>query len=752
MSMEFFQELKRRNVFRVGAAYAVTAWLLAQVADLVRENFSVPETAVQWLLLALLAGFPVALVLAWLYELTPEGVRKEKDVDRSRPDYRQRGKKLDRAIIVILIAALSYFVWESRFSPDPAAEPGIQAPPVAELPEDDIRSIAVLPFENFSADPSDSYFADGLADTLLHKLAQIGDLKVIARNSSFQFKGSNRDIREIGKILDVSTVLEGSVQRQGQQVRIIAQLINASDGAHLWSQSFDDRMSNIFSLQDRIAEAIVEQLQVTISDKELERVLRDSTDSPEAYDLFMLATADNPDYDTRTEASEETYLPIQLLKKAVEVDPEFALAWAELSKQYNSLAWATESNMEFQRYIEKGKEAATRALEIDPELDQAHVAMGFIVWRERNVIAAMESYRRALELNPNNAGAMAGLGLAVLRDDPEEAYRLFNRVGELNPAARMTWRQKSFALLAMNQPDEAVSALEQGILKHPDEYLFYSDLAEISQSMHGRPDRAAEILSDYLRLNGNSLNASVEIGSYWTDVGDQARAEAWARHVEEDYGPSDRLNRLYRRIEAVNGNIVTDDTATMTEIQGARSLGQMVRLATFCLQSGDHACVIEWSDRIATEYERLVEQGSNFEALGRLTAILRGAALYGSGQIDAGAAILEPLIEPLKELPATTVGFASAGRGYTLAGVYSIQGRLDDALGELEKTLEFPDGGFISRDQMGLPPEHSLLLANLRGDPGFQAWLERFEARRSAAHDRMTEMESNGQIITPDQL
>ena len=232
---DFFGELKRRKVYRVAIAYVVVAWVGLQFFDLVLENLNAPDWAMQSIMAVVAIGFPVVLVLAWAFDITPDGIK-------ATPG---RNRAFGALIAVVSLAALGFAAWTFMggyevvtVSPDATSAEEIRA----------IDSIAVLPFESFSENQSDEYFADGLADTLLHKLAQLPDLKVIARNSSFQFKGTNKDAREIGTILDVAALLEGSVQRQGDQVRIIAQLIDTADGAHLWSGTFDDTMQNIFEL------------------------------------------------------------------------------------------------------------------------------------------------------------------------------------------------------------------------------------------------------------------------------------------------------------------------------------------------------------------------------------------------------------------------------------------------------------------------------------------------------------------------
>ncbi|HET6563930.1 MAG TPA: hypothetical protein VFG52_00845, partial [Xanthomonadales bacterium] len=271
--LSFLEELKRRNVVRVGVVYLIAAWLLAQVADLMLENFNAPEWVIQSILVVLIIGFPIALIFAWAFELTPEGIKKEKDVDRSQSITPQTGRKLDFMIIGILAIALAYFIWESRFesteSDMPAtstvipAQSGIQEPSSeaivasAESPaiaaEASAKSIAVLPFVNMSSDPEQEYFSDGISEEILNSLAKVKELKVAGRTSSFAFKGENQDLRQVGETLGVANILEGSVRKSGNKVRITAQLIQVDDGFHLWSESYDRELTDVFAIQDEIS-------------------------------------------------------------------------------------------------------------------------------------------------------------------------------------------------------------------------------------------------------------------------------------------------------------------------------------------------------------------------------------------------------------------------------------------------------------------------------------------------------------------
>jgi TolB-like protein len=301
---ELFEELKRRNVFRVGVAYLVTAWIVAQVAELLVEAFEAPPWALKLFLGVLALGLLIAVVVAWVYELTPEGIKREVEVDRSESVVRHTGRKLDRLIIVALVIALGYFIWESRFrddrergSPDAqvAAEesgeragPGEPAVPEKQTPAAPApQSVAVLPFVPLSSGADDEFFADGLTEEILNALAQLPELLVTARTSAFHFKGRDIPVPEIAATLGVAHVVEGSVRRSGDRIRVTAQLIRAEDGFHLWSENYDREMADTFSVQDDIARNIAEALDVVLDDDKRGRMREAGVQDVEAFVAYQ---------------------------------------------------------------------------------------------------------------------------------------------------------------------------------------------------------------------------------------------------------------------------------------------------------------------------------------------------------------------------------------------------------------------------------------------------------------------------------
>lgn len=338
--MSLFNELKRRNVVRVGVAYAVIGWFVAQVAEFAFENFGAPDWVLKTVVVLLLLGLPLALFFAWAFEITPEGVKREEDVDRSQSITPSTGRKLDFVIIAALVVALSYFVWERQADIEPSAiadqtttnrtdvEPAADDAPAS---GPNVRSIAVLPFVNMSSDEDQEWFSDGLTEEILNALARTPDLLVTARTSSFKFKGSQEDIPTIAKALGVAHILEGSVRRDRDRLRVTAQLIRAADGFHLWSQNYDRKPEDIISLQEEVAIAIATALQTAMDPDALASMVSAGTRSVPAYNAYLQGLA----YAVSTLSTGDVYVFLsarEAFERAIELDPGFALAYWELAR------------------------------------------------------------------------------------------------------------------------------------------------------------------------------------------------------------------------------------------------------------------------------------------------------------------------------------------------------------------------------------------------------------------------------------
>jgi TolB-like protein/tetratricopeptide (TPR) repeat protein len=395
--MSLFEELKRRKVFKVGVGYLVVAWLIVQVASIGFPAFDAPPWALRVFILVLLLGFPISLLFAWAFDVTPEGVK----ADRA-----QTGNKRFLLVTVVLIALA--FAWYFKGQPTvrdeaprlaagtSAASPTPEAPkPRAAISK---KSIAVLPFTDLSPGKDQEYFSDGISEEILNALAQVKDLKVAGRTSSFHFKGRNDDLRAIGEALGVAHILEGSVRKQGNKVRITAQLIQVEDGFHLWSESFDGDLSDVFELQERIARSITDKLQVILIEGQGKQLVAAPTQDIEAYTLYLQATQifNRRDGTRWPEA-------IGQLEQALRLDPKFARAHSRLAALQ-----ALAGNYYPEREATASAAAenhARQAMALDPTMAEPWAALGALNTRHRRFVEAMEASDRALQLDPGDVTA-----------------------------------------------------------------------------------------------------------------------------------------------------------------------------------------------------------------------------------------------------------------------------------------------------------------------------------------------------------
>lgn len=433
----FWRELKRRNVLRAAALYAGGAWALSQGVSQLTPAIDLPDLATRWFLVAALIGLPFWLAFAWFYEWTPQGLKRESEVVADASITRSTGRKLDRAIIVVLAIAVvllltNTLVWKKGT--------GLQDEAASVIPT---KSIAVLPFEDLSPGHDHGYFSAGLAEELLNALAKVQGLKVAGRASSFYYGNRNADLRTIGKALDVANVLEGSVRTQNDVVRISVQLIRTSDGFEVWSQSYDGNLGNIFDLQERIARAITDHLQVVLTGSEQARLVPVATTSAEAYADFVTAQ-------TLVNKRVGDSLPraIGLLQKATTLDPKFARAWSKMAVAYAVLPQYVSGDWNASWKISDA--AAHRALVLDPGDAEAYAALSYNQFSQRHYVAMVEPMQRALELAPDDsavsywaANELAAMGRtrdaearidAVLANDSANTLLLFYK-------SMLRWRQ-----------------------------------------------------------------------------------------------------------------------------------------------------------------------------------------------------------------------------------------------------------------------------------------------------------------------
>jgi TolB-like protein len=440
----FFAELKRRHVYRVAIAYAVGAWLLIQITTQVLPFFEIPNWAVRLVVLLLIIGFPVALVLAWAFDLTPEGIKRTNDLGSNEYAPRWSARKFVAVIVTIAMAAAALLTFQLVRSRSTSPLPITAASALAE------KSIAVLPLRNEGGGPDDDYFSDGLSEELIAALAQIKGLKVIGRSSSFRFKDHKEDSKTIGEKLGVSTLLEGTVRKQGDRVRIVAELVNAADGSQLWSQTFDRELKDIFAVQTQIADAVASSLELTFLNARDSSRRNGATKNVEAYNAYLQGHF----YFVRR--SLEDYLKaVTFFDQAIRLDPEYALAYAERSE-----AWSWIGDLKSEEQKEAWSKAAgdgERAVTIQPQLAEAHAALGwvrfFIEWK---FTEGVNELRRAQQLAPWNPTANDLLArVMVYLGQFDEAEKLARQAIERDPLAYQARTSLARLLFVQGKLDEA---------------------------------------------------------------------------------------------------------------------------------------------------------------------------------------------------------------------------------------------------------------------------------------------------------
>ena len=471
--MSFLDELKRRNVIRVGIAYAVSAWVLLQMLDVIGEILELPAWGGKVILVILATGFFVTLFAAWAFELTPEGIKRESEVDRSQSITSQTGRKLNVLIFALMALAITYLLVDKFVLVPRLAEQELAATKALVLPAEstvvqsiDRLSIAVLPFENRSAREQDQFFTDGIHDDLLTSIARIGSMKVISRTSVMEYRGTTKKIPEIAAELGVANILEGGIQRSGEQVRINVQLIDAQTDEHLWAETFDRKLTaeNLFAIQSEISTRIAEALQATLSPAEEQRLRQMPTANLDAYDAYLRGRQLMA---TRVVANLRQ--SVEEFRRAVELDPEFALAWVGLADSLDlaaNYADAPEAETIAQR-----EDAVARALALDPGLGEAYASLANIHEYYDRDDDMEQAFRKAIELSPNYATAYHWYSVALILQPlrSRERLNLLLKAAELDPRSMII----GISLAGEYMHQGLLSRAEQQALKMTELYAHF---------------------------------------------------------------------------------------------------------------------------------------------------------------------------------------------------------------------------------------------------------------------------------------
>ena len=717
----FFSELRRRNVLRLAATYALVAWILIEAGSVLLPTFGVPEWFFRAYVIVIFVGFVASLVLAWVFEITPDGVKLDSEVDRKAQPKRDRSRS--NAVIIALLAlalgvSITFNVTGIRSQHEEALATGAV-----------MDSIAVLPFTSRSSDPDNLYFADGIHDDLLARLADIGSLRVISRTSVNEYRDTTKNLREIGAELGVDTVVEGAVQRVGSQVRITVQLINAQTDEHIWAEAYDRELtvSNLFHIQSDISSQIATALSAALSPEEEIRLAVVPTESLEALSLYTAARNNLylRRFDTLLEAREQ-------FERAIEIDPNYAQAHAGLAETV--LVTLTNHNaIPLEEATTIAENAVARALEIDDQLAEAHAVQGLLEFSRHKVdktgdahLRAAAAYERAIALNPNLANAYVWYATVhETQGDLQAAIDLLTTAMEIDPLGRIPYLNLPNFYSMLGKQDKAIQLLLKSIAIFPDWPSPYESMAEHLMSL-GRLDEAlawshaAAAMTDDPMVGKDSVRVYIEFGESEKIKGFTSRfpqdhpiypiGEGFTRFMENDFEGTIEALAQFDELPEAQGQIAFP----------------LIAIAAAILEDYDMAreYLIRANPMLASDTNINVTR-YNYEA-----AILLAFVNRNLGREREASELLSQAWNVIQDMPR----FGIAGYGISDVHVLAVQGRKDAALDALRDAI---DGGFVSLMSFEIwTLDQDILIDNLRDDP-------RFEAMRDELHGLIEAMREN---------
>jgi TolB-like protein/tetratricopeptide (TPR) repeat protein len=508
----FFTELKRRNVYKVAVAYAVVAWLLMQIASQIFPFFEIPNWAVRFVVLAIIIGFPIALILAWAFELTPEGVKRTEVADAAH----ERSRGAVWIYVVAIGAALSVGLFVLGHYMAPNKQSGL-----AELPG---KSLAVLPFANLSGNPENAYFAAGIQDEIITRLAKIGQLKVVSCLTTQRFKSAPDDLPAIARQLGVANVLQGSVQRTADAVRVNVQLVKAETDTHLWADTFDRKLTDVFQIESDIAKTIAEKLQAKLTGSEERAISVKPTANVEAHQLYLKGR-----YIWNRRTAENLKKALNYFEEAAQKDPDYALAYVGIADACG--LFPVYGAGAPQEYLPRAKGAAEKALALDDSLAEAHASMGLVHYCYFNGMESAKEFERAIELNPNYATAHHWYGrlTLVMLGQLDRAMAEAKRAYELDPVSSIIHSDLGGVNVAARRYDEAIRQLRGTVEIDPDFFWAYRWLGMA------------------LELKGDT-QAAIAAYKKAFELNDDPAGLAFIAHAEAAMGHQDEARKLLTQL------------------------------------------------------------------------------------------------------------------------------------------------------------------------------------------------------------
>ena len=677
--MKFFAELRRRNVYKVAVAYAVIGWLLVQVTTQVFPIFEIPNWALRLIVLAIIIGFPIALVLAWAFELTPEGIKRTEDVDLAQ--LRTKSRTWIYIVVVGAIVSIGLF-FLGRYMVGSRTTPRLsETATVSTIPQ---KSIAVLPFENLSDDKNAAYFADGIQDEILTKLASIADLKVISRTSTAKYKSKPEDLKTVSQQLGVATVLEGSVQKANDKVRVNVQLIDARADSHLWAKSYDRDIKDVFAVESEVAQEIADSLQAKLSPAEATKLATAPTKDTAAYDLFLKGEFEQrvANSTLRPESFDQATV---WYKEAIALDPNFALAIAQLAICRLRRHWLTDPLSEAE-LMEAGR-LAKQALTLAPDLAEAHVALGlFYYYGFRDYEPALTEFRRAIELQPNNALALSFVAFVHRRQGKwDRTLEELKRSIDLNPRDPYTMGGLAETYVFLRMWKQAEDAARRALTIDPHEATSMRMLLLSSLNRTGNAQEPLRLLAtfppdDLLLPNTGMFDMVIGTRGQTFVLGRDFNAALKACET----GTVARTNEWQRFAAKAGIRVLAGDVP------------------------GAHADAEKAREPLET---RLREQPNDFRSLRALSWVYLA--------LGRKAKAINIARHTLDLLPPEKDAVLGSGNLAALAQIQAQTGAATEAVQNLKKLLSIPAGETISIARLKIDP----VWDPIRNDPGFQELL-----------------------------
>jgi TolB-like protein/Flp pilus assembly protein TadD len=681
----FFAELKRRNVYKVAVAYAVVSWLLIQIATQVFPFLEIPNWIVRLVIALVAIGFPIALVIAWAFEATPEGIKRTETADAMLV---ARGQRRHAWIYVVVIgAAISVALFFlGRYTA--GNKTAVTVPN-----ELSAKSIAVLPFENLSRDPENAYFADGIQDEILSTIGKIGDLKVISRTSSAKYKSRPENLRQVAAELGVAAVLEGSVQKAGDRARIIVQLIDAQNDTHLWSETYDRDLKDIFSVESEVAQKIADSLKAKLTAEAAQSLEQVPTRNVEAYNLYLKAgyyvreaTSGNGD------AAVVLPKALELYAQAIAKDPSFALAWAQVSYVHSWMHWFSIDDSPEQ--MRSAEDAARRAIALNPVLPEAHVALGYAAyWGKRDYTTALSEFEQARNVLPNNSTVAIAIGSVYRRlGKLQMALDEFYRAAALDPRDPSVIDEAGTTAAALRHYSEALRLFDRSLAIQPSYWSVLCDAALVYVLSDGRIDKAKEGLAQ--------IPAGIDPQGQGRFT--RFKVAMWSRDFQAalkvlDSAPDWLLNNPGHRPVATSVLRARALEACGQTHEAHAAYERAVPILRAAINSGTAESSIHAS------------LGQAYAGLGRKTDALREG------------------LKAAELLPVSADAFDGPVYLEQLAEIQARVGNIDEALSLIRQLLDIPAGFVMSQALLKLDP----FWDPLRGDPRFEALVQKVVAPKT---------------------